>query len=253
MFNITFAEVVRKNRRQRSLTQQEAAAMTGMTVQRWNHLELGNRHPAQSEIVSIYRLFGMFEAFIPPPDGMTKLGQAGRQFLSRTRAYFPPSDRPARVRYYSALKSYPQAVPPLTAQIRARSDARYCEFFCHKLSLDSGLEALHVMQLLAEGALPALLAPASLGRTPRPLVEPLERHEVSNRRFPCLILGDRAHFFQVTFSTPQLLRVDCLIWDDGWRVLEIDGPGHRTEYDAGRQEALGLKIDRISERELLAA
>jgi hypothetical protein len=135
--------------------------------------------------------------------------------------------------------------------VRKRRDFGVCEYICHNIACDSYAEVLFLLHLLADAAEPCLVAPARLGRTPRPIVDPEQRREVDVRPHACLHLRGAFYFFQVSFSTPDILTVDALCWDRGWTAIEIDGEGHESKFDAKRPFALGLPVQRISPSNLL--
>lgn len=251
MFNIPYKQNLRNARLKAQLTQAQAAAKIGMSRQRWSHLEVGSRRPSQEERRAINQLLGVYQGFIPPPSVLRKLADSGRRAFPEGPVHFPPQDRPTHVRYFAALRRHQRLTLELSNRIRQRPDFEVCEFFCHAIALESYLEALYVLRLIAEGAKPALVSPAQLGRTPHSIVEPRSRDCIDHHRLLCLVDNGVFRFFQVSFSTPQVYRVDCLLWDRGWSVLEIDGGGHDSSQDIGRSQALGMKVERLSCQEIL--
>lgn len=225
--------------------------MIGLTRQRWNHFELERQTPTESEMRALFQLLGFFDSYRPPADAKKHLGQTGRNLVGTAPVFCPPRDRHPLVRFRRAMEREPQLTTDLIERIRCREDSEYCDFLARSLSLGSYLEAIHVLKLLAEGALPAYVAPARLGPTPNPIVDPSTLDDVAHHRFPCLSLEKELHFFQVSFRTPRLYSVDSLIWNGSWQVLEIDGAGHDFAEDDGRTRAIGLPVRRLSARELL--
>lgn len=251
MFNIPYNQIISNQRRLAELTQTEAATKVGWGLHRWNDIERGKRRPTVAERQAIYELLGVERGFVRPARVLRRLCDNGRKALDKPPLYLPTQDRPPHIRYFSLLRQHRDVTQRITDTIRRRSDYKDCEFFCHGLALDSYLEALHVMRLLEAGATPALLPPARLARTPRPIVDPVTRSPISQHKMLCLVLEGSYYFFQISFTTPQVLRVDCLRWSGKWTAIEIDGEGHDGRNDPQRSQLLELPVVRISADELL--
>lgn len=251
MFSKPYSQIIATRRREARLTQKQAAEKIGVSPQRWNHLEHGRRPPTKDERNKLRLLLGIQHGFVPPRLGLRRLGDAGRQVMVTTEIFRPKPDRPAHVRYFAASRAHRSLVSDLTREVERRPDFQDCELLCHMLALDSSLEAVYVLQLLASGALPALVAPGWFGETPCQIVDPSSRAVVSTMRFPCLVLDGTVYFFQVSFATPRLYRVDCLRWSHGWTAIELDGGGHTALGDAERTNALALPLLRLRASDVL--
>jgi DNA-binding XRE family transcriptional regulator len=253
MFNKPFSLQMKENRRSRSLTQAKAAASCGISRVRWSHLERGYRRPSQSEKLTISRYLNIDDtAFIPPIGGLKTFRNTGSVFTPTHQPYFPPRHRPTCIRYFTALKRHRNLVLALTRIIKDRPDFDECEYFGHRTSCDSYLEALYILSLQASGAKPALIVPALLGHTPLPIVAPDDRREVGHRPHLCLICDQSVAFFQTSFPTPRLSTVDLLVWDGRWRVVEINGEGHDSTRDFERQDQLKLPVEFLEKKAVLA-
>lgn len=235
------------------MKQSLVAARAGITAPRLSHLENGHRFPSQLERFKLASVLNLEPApgLAKPPGATRALIDAGRSSLSRRQIHLPPSDRPSRVRYLAAAREWPGLVNGLAAKLRRREDYELLNHFCSMLALDSADECLYHLTRLVQGAKPVLLAPLSLDHLPRRVVCPRTGASVGAHLFPCLVSGDRFEFPQVSLATPRVLRVDCLVFEGGWKCLEIDGPGHRVSADGERQELVGLPIDRLTRSQLL--
>jgi len=123
--------------------------------------------------------------------------------------------------------------------------------FCHLANCESYLEALYLLCRLVEGAVPALVTPASFEPTPLPIVCPQSRKYVGNRPHLCLVLGKIFQFFQVSMLGSRVYRVDVLEWCEGWRVIELDGQGHSNQRESERERVIGLPTQHLSEDEVV--
>ena len=249
MINVPFTYNLESRRRKAGLTKQQAAQMSSMTRQRWSAIERGQGRPTAEEFRQMEALLGMLQGPVKPSRVFQALLNRGRREAPTPLPYFPPQDRPSFKRFHAAGQRCPQLVARLASKIAARADFAICDFLCDRIAFDSYAEVLFALHLLANGAVPSLVAPAWLGaQTPCEIVEPELRNAVGHRPTPCLIHGENFYFFQVSFETPRVYTVDALSWSraSGWSVLEVDGGGHDSRYDAERETAIGLPTRRIS-------
>lgn len=249
MIKIPFAYLVRTAREKAGLKQTHAADSIGMTPKRWNNLELGKRSPNQEELTKMEALLGPLRGTKRPKGIHRHLIDQGLRSIETAQPYFPSADRPSFKRYYAALDRCPQLVEHLTGIIMRRDDFEACDYLCDQIAVGSYLEAIHLLRLLAQGAKPALVAPAWLPSAPL-LVNPETREQVGHRPAPCLILNDAFYLFQMSFQTPRIFTVDVLCWDKRWFVIEIDGEGHDFTNDAEREAAIGLPFTRYRASDL---
>jgi len=254
MFDQQFHLSLKFHREDRGLSQKEAAELCNISPWRWSALECGRRMPNSQELGHIRRWFKLGRVFISPPKATKQLLDNGARLTECPQPFFAHRDRPSYNRYRTCLKRQGELTGLLTRRINQRSDVEsaLCQQFCHLVTCESYLEALYVLYLLADGAVPALVAPSLFHPTPVPVVDPRTRNYAGNRPRPCLVLGTRYQFFQVSFQG-SLFRVDVLEWSDqGWRIIEIDGTGHSSNDDREREIALGLPTSRLREVDILS-
>ena len=134
--------------------------------------------------------------------------------------------------------------------VSSRVDLPKVEFIFHNIAFDSYLEVLNFLFLVARGAIPVSAAPLQLGQFPRPIREPFSRLEVGQRPHLCLYLRNSLYFFQVSFRLSTPLRVDVLVHDGQWKVVELIGAGHDFKSDNTRGE-LCLPVTIVHEAELI--
>lgn len=221
---------------------------------RLSQLERGIRRPSSTERSGLFNLLQVHprtRCSLRPDRMLRSLINLGKRAVPAPPVYLPPRDRPARVRYLAAYRQWPELVHALTERVKLRSDYDIVQHFCHILPIDSADECLYIIWRLALGAKPALIAPASLGWTPNPILCPMTKNHVGHRPRPCLTENDRIEFPQVSFRTPKVYRVDFLVWAARWSALEIDGPGHHDATDRERDHALALTTLRLTRPELV--
>lgn len=230
----------------------------GIAASRLTRLERGQASPSSSERKALAAAFPEHRRDMlfggTCPAGMYRTLKARGMRYSRTgRPYWPPRDRPSRVRFAAARHRYPEEMASLLQMVHSRSNWVAINAFSEKLSLGSSLECLFVTSLFADGAEPAFVVPAALPpRTPLPIVCPQTRAHVHCYSFPCLLLRGAALFPQVSFEQGRVYTVDLLQHLHGaWSVIEVDGRGHDGEEDDARTAALGLPVTRMTEAEVL--
>lgn len=253
MFERNYNEIIQWKRDQLGLSQKALTESTGISQPRMSKLETGRHRPTEQE----HRLLCQaLQTELPlvgqrPRLAIRSLHNAGRRASQEAPPYFPPADRAARVRLLAAERRWPKLVRALTNRIQARPDYPFVNFLCSQLALDSADEALYVATRFAQGATAAIYPPLRLQQLDSLIRCPSSRELVGHRPFPCLVLGSRFEFPQVTLSTPRLYRVDFLVYDGGWQVKEIDGSGHDWRDDAEREAAIGLPTERLERGALL--
>ena len=250
MFNAPFHYRMKSRRSELGLSQTEAAQQCGLSNKRWSQLERGYRFPGSFEERRIRKYLNIRDYLLPPKAVVKRLSVEGSKLELSPTPYFPPQDRPTFYRYFAAKKRQPKLVQKLTSLVEQRSDIATCAFFCERTRCDSYLEALHILYLLALGAVPCLKTPALLGHPPAALVDPRSKKEVGHRKHLCLALGHQRLFFQMGLATTQMLVVDVLSWNGEWRVIELDGAGHDSSLDTARDQLLGIPVQRVLAYEL---
>lgn len=254
MYENSFQERIQWKRNQLGLSQRALADRLGVDPGRMSRLESGQRRPTEQEHFLLCRVLNLGNLPGPghrPPQAVRTLHDNGRRASEHAELYLPPSDRESRLRLLAAERQWPDVLKPLVERIRRRPDYPYVNFWAAQLSLDSADEALYVTLRLAQGATPALYPPLRLGQLAPMIRCPVTRQLVGHRPFPCLALGRRFEFPQVTLSTPRLHRVDFLVFDQVWQVVEIDGSGHDFSGDAEREEQIGLPTVRFTRNQLI--
>jgi len=250
MFHPEFHKRLRWLRERTGLRQKEAAEACGLTTVRWSHLESGYRNPSPMELRIIGSLVNLGKVSLRPSKVYRELRKNGTDTLPKPKYFLQPRDRASFIRYKAALKSYPILTHELETIIRQRSDFRFVEYFCHNVRLDSGLEALHLMLLLARGAKPVWAAPLRLGHLPHRVVDPRDSSEVGHHKHLALSLSGSFYFPQVVFCCPQTIRVDLLVHHREWRVVELNGRGHDKASDASRGGELKLPVSFFTDDEI---
>lgn len=244
---------MRKRRIAQSLSQIDAAKSTQMKPERWSQIERGYRTPSNSEVSRIFRLLGPFVGFVPPRKAVLHLMRNGERLRSVPKPMFTRGDRPAFVRFRACSKRRPEITSKLVSMISRRPDYELCHFICHQIVSDSYLETLNLLNMLARGAKPCLIAPAALHRLPLKLVEPPGLDCSAHRPQPCLVLRGEFYFFQVSLLTGEgVLRVDMLCWTStDWRAIELNGSGHVDVRDSERSGLLELPIHWYGEQDIV--
>lgn len=238
-----FHQQMRFHRRRLGLSQKQAAARINMTADRWSQLERGYRRPTQREVWGIAALLQMSRFFVPPAKHKRYLLDQGARLLPVARPFKAHAERSAYQRFRHCQRAYPQLTEHLQKLIDRRSDSERCWDLAQNICFESKLEVLHFLTYPAEGAKPALVAPASLGRTPISIIDPRTRLECGQRPHYCLVHKRCCLFFQVSFASDPPRRVDILCWNKGWQVIEINGLGHNSATDRKRAIELGLPVE----------
>jgi hypothetical protein len=167
--------------------------------------------------------------------------------------------KPLAARLHGARQTYGAIVDRRMRAIFSRADERLCLKFLQQAGLDSGDESLYWSQLLALGARPAWYSLAKSGFDHLRAVDPETLKTLDSVRRPCLQLNLRRQlllFPQVTLDARKgYYRLDALVCvlvsgRRVWLDLEIDGSGHRGEFDERREKALGLPTLRLTPAEI---
>ena len=243
----------------RKITLRRLEEVTDIPNSRLSRLQRGHTTPSTEERVILARIFPkvaskLLHSYSRPDNFGHEMLAAGQRFWPRQEVFYPPADRPSRVRFKAATRSFASECSVLEYLLAQREDLQKIDFFCDQLSLGSSLECLKIMTLFAQGAVPAYLEPVlAPSPLPHPLVCPRTRKYVGNRPLPCLQLSSQIWYPQVSVSTPQVFTLDFLVHDStsAWSVLEIDGAGHVKRDDEERTLALGIPVVRVSEQEVL--
>lgn len=253
MFEPQFHLRLKFHRKQRSLSQKEAAELCGLCRWRWSDLECGRRMPSNRELALLRRRFDLGRVFVSPPKATRRLLDNGARLTKTLEPFIAQRDRPTHIRYRTCLKRQKELTLALTARLRRQRGDEFelCQQFCHQASCDSYLESLYILCQLVDGATPALVAPAQFDPTPLPIVDPEMRRYAGNRPHFCLVTERGHQFYQVSFG-PSQFRVDVLVWDGDWKVIELDGDGHYSAQDAEREAEIGLPTRRLVESEVIA-
>lgn len=252
MFELPLTQYIAHQRHEAGLSQTQLALALGMSPKRLSKIERGERQPTLEERRALIGHFGELRGYTAPPGHGRRMAENPKKMRDALPEFHPAQEKPSNIRYFSALRSYPDFVRRLTAIIKEREDFLDCQFHCGQLALEGGEEVLLPLRLLAQGALPGYYPPLWLGPLPQSIVDPSNRKPVGYAKLPCLVLPNDFYFFQVTFATPGLFRVDVLRWNGTWSVIEIDGAGHRTAYDKAKMEAIGLPTLRLTPAALIA-
>lgn len=242
---------MRQRRLELEVTQFQAASACQMSRSRWSDIERGVRSPRQSELWSIAAFLGIREFLVRPTHRKRYLLAQGARLTPPPMMFKSHQDRSSYVRYCVCRRTYPELTRDLSSLISRRSDSARCWDLAQEISFDSSLEVLNFLTSLASGARPALITPASLGHTPRALVDPKTRREVGYCYQHCLVGSNSVEFFQQCFLVEHTVRVDVLRWNNGWSIVEINGKGHNCAFDEQRASALLLPTSWLTEEDVI--
>lgn len=248
MFSKPFHVALKQLRLKRRLSQKALAEALGLAPSRLCKIERGHIRPSASDQRAIQAWSGGIQAFVPPFRVMRTLMKNGHSCAPVRSEYEPPRDRATHVRFNAALRNYPDLANTLLHKLYLRPDFHDCQSAAHDIVAESSEEAIFLMRLLVEGAMPCLIAPATVARLPQCIVDPVSGNDVSYHPMVCLAFPGDFYFFQATLQSKDWRhRVDVLrCKDDAWRVIEIDGFGHDLAVDARREKEIGLPTTRIT-------
>jgi hypothetical protein len=225
--------------------------LCGLTPKRWSNLERGYRNPGPEEHKTISRFLNFRHTFASSNGVTRQLLHSGARLTPSQKPFAHDLDRMTHIRYCTLCKCHPALAATLRERILSRPDHERCHHMCHQIRCDSHLESLYLAALLAQGAEPCLIAPASLARPPHTVMDDAGRMMVGLQPRPCFFLNGCHQFFQVSFKIPNLVRIDVLRWDGAWSVLEIDGKGHDTSGDWVKERQLQIPVRRMTGVELV--
>lgn len=253
MFQPLFHQEIRRRREKLGFLQKDLAEKSGLSRSRLAQIELGLRVPSPKEVAAIamalsLKAYQMAKWTFKPRNYLRELLKNGECVGV---PHFPGQDRPNIIRFNPARRDFRAEADKLTEFYAKRPDKEVVNFFCDQIASESSGEALYLGYLVAAGGVPCLTIPVMKGFLPTPVVHPCERDFVGNRPFPALRTDESFWFFQVSFSTPRIYRVDALRWDQqGWTAVEIDGSGHNFQGDPEKEKAIQLPFERYSESEV---
>lgn len=254
----TFGLRLKAARDLRHLSQHDVAKLLGKTQGRVSALERGVRSVNEAERQILDNAFPELRRLplskgpkLPPPSEIWRAAHSPRSV---------PGERSFTSRMRTARKAFGRSPDVLLDKIRSRDDAGLCLEFLEKAGLDSSLECMFWLALLAEGARPRGWPPSRVGFHQHRLVDPSSRLNVTHADAPCLEIALEncacLLFPQVTVDVRvAYYRLDALVSVRGprgqfWLDLEIDGQGHVGTFDLERQELLQLLTVRLTTRDV---
>lgn len=254
----TANEILRAKRKEKGLTMVQLARRTSLSAGRISDLEQGRRpihKPEWRELAQVLDLNPFLE-----------FSSVERPMRAGDWSAKPPNlkkscSRDIRRKLWAAQLSYPSEVPTLIRKLGRLDDSRLKRQFLRESRLDSSSECLFWLKLLEQDtSLPKWLSPFKCGFRSLAIVDSVDGIQIGDLRFPCLDFRkgqlNALLFPQVTVQTRRgTYRLDALTKVRGsrrarWLDLEIDGPGHQSQFDLKRERALGLPTVRIQESDL---
>ena len=229
---------------------------TRIDRRRLSQMELGKRQPSQEELVRLAEL-GVLQEFRREP-------RTNRCFRSRwvqpPRACDRQGERPLDARIAAAKKAFPGQIGALLSRLGDNEERGRKMDFLRNACLESGEELRFWLEFCAEGSKVHWLAPCRTGFRKLPILDPKTQEVVSDVRFPGLAFELEGlqilAFPQLTMTARgYTYRLDALLGvmtggGRAWINVEVDGAGHVTQFDAERQERLGLLTIRITTDDL---
>lgn len=240
---------IKYHRKRLGLTQEQLSELTGIDRRRLSSLENKRRPATPVEVASLKMSLGL-SGF-----SCQLLSRVSPKSETPSRVYTPEGERHFTARLTTARRTYPHLVAKLEDKIAGRPDAGEVVDFLDDLKLDSSLEVLAILKLLASGAQVAYESPAMHGYWGDDIVEPSFYRSIVAWNRPALITESAVLFPQVSMSAGRLIRVDFLVCHKGpedtpsWTILELDGGGHQPDHS---REALFHRVIRLSESDVLS-
>lgn len=242
---------IKYNRSRLKWSQTRLASETGIDQRRISAIERKQRtaEPAEAE------LLGKALGFKPGCLALMSRAQP-RSWHPMNSTFSPQPTRHCLVRLKAARAKYPGPTRALENIIAQRSDVEQIVDFLDDLALDSSLELLAVLRLIAKGGKVGLEAPARYGYWGQVLIEPVHQRPIVAARRSAICLPDLVLFPQVSVLAGRVIRVDflaCHLRPDGawnWVAVELDGPGHVADHS---RERLEHRVLRFSEADVTAA
>lgn len=227
-------------------TQTEAALRLGVSRSHLSRLEQGKALATAAQAIAIRELYGVPVLEV---DHQYKASKLRRDCGIRPYVMDRVNPDPWRTAYEYWGKA-----------LRAL-DLRIFEWMSHYLPSESTHEAYSLLQAAAKGAEPFLGNPHEWDFDLHPVVDRTGRL-LGARVLPGLIYrgGDGRDFIlfpQVTLrvDVSNAFRLDCLTFyrkenRNHWLDLEFDASGHDVSKDKYRSDKLGMKVVRISGKEI---
>ncbi len=229
----------REYRRFHQLTQSELAEKLGLDRSVLAHYERGTRVPRSSTLDRIQEKLGL------------GLDEPDHSLLSPKRLQFAFPDVQPRVGkpiHSPAWKRLAESHPELMGYLGPAPPMMEAW-----IRVDSTFECLAWLQLHRAGAKLCFESPNLKGCPGPPLC--CEGQSLGLQRLPCLFQSSPPIPYlcwpQVEMRTSwKTYRVDAIFaahvrGSVAWMVVELDGPGHRSDLDERRSEALGKKVLRF--------
>lgn len=264
-----FGQVLARFRKLRGLTQRELGERCAATRDRVSDLEKGRRKPTPEEVALLCRALPEAEerlkATVRLSRGKARKPLAGDlELVGRIpspRPYLPKAEKSTDIWLAYARKTVPGLYKKLFDRIRRRSDYSQVQDHLALTKCDSKIELFHWAHGLADGALLFRQSLARLGLTHLPAVDPDTLEVVSGRPMA-------GYFWQrgvlATATTPQVTllaerpyTVDglSLAFEEDRRmpfIVEVDGDGHESQWNAQREKALKLPTLRFTQAQVLS-
>lgn len=240
------SKLIKYHRKKLGLSQYQLAEKTGIDRRRISSLEHKKRKATPVEASSLKMTLGLGDFTCDLASRVCPVSEPPNE------VYLPQGNRHFMVRLATARRMYPQVTPVLEEQVALRTDSGEIVDFLDDLKLDSSLEAVVVLRLLAAGARVTYESPGMHGYWGDDIVEPEFYRTIVSHRRPALVTDSLVVFPQVSFAAGRLIRVDFLVRQRNhgvWAVVEIDGPGHQPDHS---REPLVHRVLRFNEQEVLS-
>lgn len=239
-------------RKQAGLTQAALALWLDCSQQRISALEHGAPVSAEERV----RLAEVLQAPLEPPLRDLPRAAENSWFSERLGLYTPPTRKTGSERLRTAVLRFGAFVSTMWAALSPSQ-----RHFLELVSSDSVDEWMLYLHRSATGMQPTCVSPQKVGVRHLPVVDPESGEAVGHRAFPALI-GEVAGVKQLILpqvclqTRPARYTLDfALVTLTGRRRLvvdgEVDGTGHRSEYDRARAQALRLPELRFGPGETL--
>lgn len=275
MLSIPMHELLRRLLAETSLNQTQFAQKTGIKRRRVSDLLTGRALPKPEELSRLCNLFrawarrlrGAAKAWPRPArkKGKGRKALPGNVELQRLvpapRVHLVRQDKRTGKHWYGLTKSHPELTADLKARMRARKDLPDVLQHLDRTRCDSKFELAGWVQFLADEAGLCEISLYRLGFSLHTPVDRDTREQVGHRPKVAYLLK-RGETRAVQFPQVSLVVEDGSMYTvDGlvlvlqgrrrvWVVYEVDGSGHRSEWDKQRAEALAMPEVRFTEAEV---
>ncbi len=266
------SDVLRRLRITLGLTQQQVALRAGVSAARVSDFERGERMPTALQIERLAEALEVEPSRLTAPtDWLTAVEQTHVRDVSaraysdfgRKRKFTARRSRPMALCLKTAMGRYLDVTRALLSTVALRADASTQMRLLARMPVDSSIEALIHLVLLALGAEIILVAPQLAGFCQHPLVHPETRSTVGHIEVPAYYLRfDELRFLfipQVGVACRKATWVlDFLVGVGGpgakvvWLDLEVDGVGHDFTSDRYRTDDIRMITLRISDSDVLS-